>query len=101
MKHTPGPWEVVIPKMVDRRKEPYHIRGGKSNLSYDGLSMIAVVCLQATLTEGNAHLIAASPDMLEALEEVLYTSWNAQASMMVIIDAINKARAAIAKAKGE
>jgi len=71
--------------------------------------------------EANARLIAAAPDLLEALEEVLNTGLNGAnnmrlalmaASQQVLGDedlqaaeasetAVEKARAAIAKARGE
>lgn len=59
-KHTPGPWKAVIPDYCDLRKEPYHIRGKAC--------LIGTACLQAEETESNARLMAAAPDLLDALE---------------------------------
>lgn len=103
-KGTPGPWEVK-PEEVDR---PYiRIRGtqwgGRFKVAnvlspdYDGVHH-----READETRANARLIAAAPELLEALQlaekamvegrNVTYPEW---------YGVINKARAAIAKATGE
>jgi hypothetical protein len=76
VKWTPGPWEV------DGSKVCYDLDGTKDN-----------IC-NTVWQEANAHLIAAAPDLYEALAEIM--DW-------VVNDhpASVKARAALAKARGE
>jgi hypothetical protein len=85
-KHTPGPWtywpKVAYPLgVVTRDASAGHI---------------ATPSDCGECTEANACLIAAAPDMLEALE--LCVSWQSGAERGRVFDA---ARAAIRKAKGE
>ena len=82
-KHTPGPW-----------------KGYKDQGVYAGDDEGVIVfetgcgcCTESKLTQSDANLIASSPDLLEALKDVMYwdngkPEWEA-------------ARAAIAKATGE
>lgn len=101
-KGTPGPWEIK-PEEVDR---PYiRIRGtqwgGRFKVAnvlspdYDGVHH-----READETRANARLIAAAPELLEALREVI-------GSLGVMVadpdncPEIIKARAAINKATGE
>lgn len=67
MRHTPGPWEVGYPPGVCIVKSPLH---GIATLHIDGT--------QAE-REANANLIAAAPNLLEALKEALppegYSGW--------------------------
>ena len=79
MTHTPGPWEVVGPLL--HNKNP--------NLGLWGVEAATNICEYCTLAD--AHLIAASPDMLEALEYLVSLGGG---------DALDPARAAIAKARG-
>ena len=71
-KHTPGPWQVV-----------------GSNVY--GNNLRALLPMNAA----DARLIAAAPDLLEALEDLL--GWQTLAPD----DVVTAARAAIAKARGE
>lgn len=93
-KHTPGPWKV--------QHDPFN-----PNVRIVGDKEL-IVCVQATdmfakETEANAALIAAAPDMLEALEnrtEILCgMSCNKDAGFHT--GACEMARAAISKAKGK
>jgi hypothetical protein len=62
----------------------------------------AVLNTDARRCEANARLIAASPDLLEALEEFEYLlGGEADATRKRFADARAKARAAIAKARGQ
>lgn len=82
-KHTPGPWELS-----DCGE---HIIG-----QADQDEIIEVANLSNTLnTKANANLIAAAPEMLEALESVVKAIAEYQ-----VIDEV-KLMAAIKKAKGE
>lgn len=107
-KHTPGPWYAF-----------WNENFWQINTSSDEFQNMAVgdVCESSEIydknhkphdhSEANAKLIAAAPDLLEALEGLLdrYTSlvscgdcgyWNAEVEEEVIAS-----RAAIAKARGE
>lgn len=91
-KHTPGPWRVKIYK-------PY--RSEAIIVNNDGeIASVDLACMPGA--EADAYLIAAAPDMLEALESI--------APMLPhgVVDsdpqwaaAINAVRVAIKKARGE
>lgn len=97
-KHTTGPWHV----------------GGKDACTiYDELSQrIAnsfegVMATQRTDAQcaANARMIAAAPELLEALEGMIEVyggsnDWDGMPKHGVEIDLIRQARAAISKAKG-
>jgi hypothetical protein len=96
--HTPGPWEVG-----DGMTR--HIAIMARDFTYD-------VCevTRAGITEdeqvGNARLIAASPELLSACQALMKAEGMQQGerggyTMGAISLAIDAARAAIAKAKGE
>ena len=86
-KHTPGPWAIYVnaPSDIVIRK-----------MSKDGYEL----CSIARVSSGyaNARLIAAAPELLEALQKIAgntYDEWTNGA------EAGRIARAAIAKATGE
>jgi hypothetical protein len=81
-KHTPGPWRYV----------PWHIEEGPSAV-YDANGNL--VCTSSS--DDTARLIAAAPDMLEALRELTRTC---KPSCPAGVDAIHNARVLIAKADG-
>jgi hypothetical protein len=89
MQHTPGPWQV-------NSNDPLHVcdADGESR----GCSPIAFVQVGNDgrwTAKANARLIAAAPELLERLEELLEYSENLRGSGVY-----NRARAAIAKATG-
>lgn len=95
-KHTPGPWRAIA-----QTNAAWEIAGPERKGYAEGL-----VC-RVTLNEANARLIAASPDLLEALEmlwreyKALADSgdagfWSAEDTPEGMV-----ALAAIAKATGE
>lgn len=100
-KHTPGPWEI-------REQE------GNNSTFLDGEIQITtesdtLICaLQDETGEdwtaadmnANARLISAAPDLLAALERVLECH-RLKISLDTNAAALEQARAAIAKAKGE
>ena len=92
-KHTPGPWEIK------RHFDP----GYKfiSAPTHSGLAQV-VWCMEdeerSPSCEANAYLIAAAPELLEALEMMLEMSEMGGFGKAAAEDV---ARAAIAKAKGE
>lgn len=89
--HTPGPWSI------DKEERwVIHEPEGKS-----GTLVVPEIYLDDDEAIANARLIAAAPDLLEALESAQmaimgYTHQNA-----VTLAALFKANAAIAKAKGQ
>lgn len=99
IKHTPGPWNY------DRSGYSLYVNSGRelvTALSMDGKRL--------ETSEANARLIAAAPDLLEALKEAtsaLEWRWERVANRAApvhetaIQEAYNQARAAIAKATGE
>ena len=102
-KHTPGPWRVDIDRAIVADSQARGI----------WRTVVADLGLPtspngAQEREANAHLIAAAPDLLEALEELVVTAdnmraWIERQAAATPEDhaAIARARAAIAKAKGE
>lgn len=98
-KHTPGPWEIEEES------------GGHSitNRSFTGDEWcIAEVYGKTDTSIANANLIAAAPDLLDALESVTkmaikgdqysYDDWGQD---YVEDPRVTKAKAVIAKARGE
>jgi hypothetical protein len=67
--HTPGPWELDQYPDVDG----YKIRGGKTAFR-SGPRVLAIVKDQGSAplyeSQANARLIAAAPDLLEALKKI-------------------------------
>ena len=94
-KHTPGPWFVR--------------KGGSAwgNFSIDGDVFFIAETIGGLDKEekANAHLIAAAPDLLEALRALVDDigerfNISSQSTNPGMRDAVNQARAAIAKAEG-
>ena len=96
-KHTPGPWGVIIGDAG-----PIVFSGNKG-------SMVATCTKRITSTEreSNARLIAAAPELLEALQDmidsviVLDVTESERSLVSAAENAIAKARSAIAKATGD
>lgn len=92
VKHTPGPWDHVAG----------HVHAEIQTVNGERLyPTVAIVDHSTSRWEDNAHLIAAAPELLEALRGL----YGAAAAMMAddisdITFELNKARAAIAKAEG-
>lgn len=86
MSHTPGPWAVG-----DKRG----VWAGPVVMAGNGRRGIAFVCGES---DANANLIAAAPDLLDAVEELLIylADWDDPDN-----ETCQRARAAVAKAKGE
>jgi len=97
MKHTPGPWRVNTTHletrvvMADKRIATVH----QCITKYDYLS----VPVQQQVA--NAQLIAAAPDLLETLENLLLACEYCKPERILTSKAVLLARQAIAKAKGE
>ena len=100
--HTPGPWRVI---------------GGGLHIASDNAPGHVIVCRTGRLGmvgdepkqtlarwEADAHLIAAAPDLLEALEAYHFHFGILEENEFINAEArrcASLARAAIAKAKGE
>ena len=93
-KHTPGPWTVYDPEMPDT----------EATYGIDGPQGQPVVYFGLTKNDGinlleNARLIAAAPDLLEALRS-LHAAMACYDGTPEETLALDVARAAIAKAIG-
>jgi hypothetical protein len=90
-KHTPGPWKIV-----------HHANGLGEATQIDGANRGSVADVYGA-TDGvqtaNAHLIAAAPDMLEALEALMSDSSTLAGNIQ--IESWELATAAIKKARGQ
>jgi len=93
-KHTPGPWEI---------HEENTVLGPKLDDKSIWLRPIVLQSKTGIKLE-DARLIAAAPDLLDAIQDLL----NQFEQRGIFVDpqhpdriSVNKARAAIAKAKGE
>jgi hypothetical protein len=101
---TPGPWQaekhgLITAEVNGVRRQ---VASAQGDAVMHGDPSIDVVTLQ----QSNARLIAAAPDLLEALEGLRLDDWmtyegNLEASGYASVDALKFARAAIRKAKGE
>ena len=105
MSYTPGPWEVH----GDCTKQTFYVHGANAICdirrgagSKHGDSRFS---RSPAEDEANARLIAAAPDLLEALEDLLLEcglacqmgGWNGTTT----IRSMERSRAAIAKARGQ
>ena len=92
-QHTPGPW------YIDCQNESAAI-GYRAIVDNEGYT----ICNPSPMGQADARLIAAAPDLLAALENMVshFPHWAAQIDMKQIDrDAVGMARAAIAKSTGE
>lgn len=97
MSHTPGPWIECAPEVGGVISENYRLitGGAECEAQADDTSQWGRECLRISgyISPANARLIAAAPDLLEALKELVAISDRKH-------DAWDKAHAAIAKATG-
>lgn len=84
-KFTPGPWSVIKGRHFYEDRFGVEIKGDDFSIQP-----------QMGMTEANAHLIAAAPELYEALEELLI-----QTRQYGHKPEIKMAEAALAKARGE
>lgn len=93
-KHTPGPWKVYDPEMPDT-KATYGIDGPQGQpVVYFGITHNDGINLLA-----DARLIAAAPELLEALK-LAYDAMSGSTDKTILIRAHKAAEAAIDKAIG-
>ena len=109
-KFTPGPWEVVEDIRYEDKESQY--TAGFDICNFDGTSVVGCegISGDSEKERANAILIAAAPDLLEALEGVLRISdlWLPHEveeqhgeEMYVLHMARNKMIAAVEKARGQ
>ena len=90
-EHTASPWRFVKTYPIERSS--YTVQAGDSPVE-----TIARVLWHGNQAEANAALIAASPDMLSVLQELVALIGDPDGS--TLDEAYDKAVAVIAKAKG-
>lgn len=97
-KHTPGPWRWVYADADCKR--PIALEGPDHDVILASEDFIGP---RAYVTEADANMIEAVPDLFEACEEVLMNLdylraiWGDEGVTRTVADAV---RAAVAKAKG-
>lgn len=100
-KHTPGPWSISN-EQFRFRINGYEVRG--PSISGSGCVVGWLNANYYTMSEANATLIAAAPDLLDALIGLLNIEHAALSGASIGVDVpyhFVKARAVIAAAKGE
>lgn len=95
-KHTPGPWTL---------SEECSREGLLSRLVYGPHLMVAIVRTETQagpIGDANANLIAAAPELLEALEQTIAAvdTLPLAVECPALEQAVDRARAAITKASG-
>ena len=110
-KHTPGPWhihlvpvehEIWVHAEFERKQSVFH-GAVATAFSYTGVTSPAKGIEWSTAI-ANAHVIAAAPDLLEALEDLVglaeaaMREANNDCGQYDVDDELSEARAAIAKA---
>lgn len=101
-KHTPGPWHL---EEMGYNSSSYYIRGSSESGDRLTIGKGAVAHIPRSTVnpmEANARLIAAAPELLEALKAMLEAEyaheWEDYSSEELTV--LEKAHAAIAKAEG-
>ena len=92
MKHTPGPWRLIVGEYGCKRigpSRPGHQRGIREVCATVGL-------FDEDQDSANARLIAAAPELLEALEGLLDCE-----AFSACTECEHRAERAIARARGE
>jgi hypothetical protein len=89
-KHTPGPWEA----------NKYGSRAAHWQVDKTDSERVIASMTRGEDAEANARLIAAAPELLEALEGILFELGLNGGATPPDSDPCKLARAAIAKAKG-
>jgi len=101
-KHTPGPWFADEPHSGDADRAVYSLTAVNKSRHY-----VARVYGGGPLAprdpemDANARLIAAAPDMLRALERLVWLNTSQGVSDYDYDTAMENANAAIARAHGE
>jgi hypothetical protein len=99
MKHTPGPWRIV-----EQTSTIVVVTESQSKTKYGASRYACIGGFDGSIPEqlseamANARIIAAAPDLLEALEMLAAVDFGADGS---VERGARLARIAIAKARGE
>ena len=101
-KHTPGPWNIGSSDLPVSRMS-IHCKGHKDSCHSTVALMVSRGAIGISPDEefANARLIAAAPELLEALEDCVAVMDRELAGLKAIQPELSSARAAIAKATGE
>lgn len=94
--HTPGPWRI---DGLTKRGVYARITGG--DWYYFAKVVVKFADEPSPVGAANARLIAAAPDLLEALEKILVSDREGYPNCNLFSDDLARAKAAVAKAKGE
>jgi hypothetical protein len=94
-KHTPGPWKIA----TDWAGYPQHIRTECGSVACSFLTSVKRNCGIEQI-EANARLIAAAPDLLEALLDCIFVIERDLNGLPIMQPELRQARAAIVKATG-
>lgn len=114
-KHTPGPWSVFVSEGILIAKEDDYA-DGHNQMAITVASRHGLISHNEALA--NAHLIAAAPEMVEALApfaDALKGNWSHQPDdmeivlgphasdlrMKVTLGDLRRARSALSRARGE
>jgi hypothetical protein len=108
-KHTPGPWAVENGSdrtlWVGAPRVPDHAERYGLHTIITGIDIECLTPEARAIKVANAHLIAAAPDLLAACEAFVEAEHAAildgQRAFGKYVDAIDAAKAAIAKARGQ
>lgn len=95
IKHTPGPWEFL----GNPEEEQCRVRQTASVRMGDGYYVEHTICLEVSTT-ANAKLIAAAPELLEALLEAaeIFQGLGVQGGSRTALEQAAQMRAVITKA---
>ena len=99
-KHTPGPWITFVPNVGDPQEKDergnlyWEIR--PESLAFDS----TYLDVTGWMSESNARLIAAAPELFEALKKLVGYHDGMVGDYHIENHALPEARAAIAKATG-
>ena len=101
-KWTPGPWNIGSSDLPVSRMS-IHCKGHKDSCHSTVALMVSrgVIGISHDEEFANARLIAAAPELLEALEDCVAVMDRELAGLKAIQPELSSARAAIAKATGE
>jgi len=102
VKYTPGPWNIGSSDLPVSRMS-IHCKGHKDSCHSTVALMVSrgVIGISHDEEFANARLIAAAPELLEALKDCVAVMDRELAGLKVIQPELSAARAAIAKATGE
>lgn len=103
-KFTPGPWRVEV-------GQDYYAPSMQPHVYVSSEETVCAATVVATMgtyggialeqKQANAHLIAAAPELYEALERALNFIANTESEFGIQLDSGDAARAALRKARGE